>query len=333
MVESPKVQLSISLRLLKTPDEPDFSALQEVQLDLYRRLLSEEVAPKLVDITNTGVWYGMSVGSDGLSFGFVGFAAIMPKLITQVLSEFNNFNSNSTLTPKVRFDRQLHQYREALETYSQLPISYAIGDRDVLLTKGSKSRAEYLEVLDKNLATLENSVTSVSDHLLSRQLQLTTLAMGNLGQDEAQDMIGEVVASIQSPENVEMAQSSDAKVERITPIVNLKNPVEVRKANPRHGDKNDVAVVSIISGLTTVENRVLLALISQIFSQVAFNELRTNQQLGYIANGGLVTLSNVQMLSAIVQGDRRDADHGGIHPLRVLCRDAQAPQRVDRERV
>lgn len=307
MMLSPKVSLTLSLRPLKTPTEPEMNTLQDLQLDLYGRLLGEEMTSRLVDITATGMSYEIGVGSSGVDFGFVGFAPSMHTLITKVLAEFNAFNKDPSLTPQVRWDRHLHQLREDLNTYSGLPITYAVADRNLLLTKGPHSRAEMLTALDKSEVTLKSVATCVSELLLSRQLHLTALAMGNMAEDEARTMIGDFLHNIESPSHVSMA-SEGGQVERLSPIVNIKKPVEVRKLNPRLGDKNDVAIVSVIVGVSTVESRVSLRLLGQILGTVAYNELRTNQQLGYIANGGEVQLSNVQLLSCAVEGDRLDAD-------------------------
>jgi secreted Zn-dependent insulinase-like peptidase len=252
--------------------------------------------------------YEIAVSPGGIQFEFVGFAPSMPTLTTKVLSEFNAFNKDSSLTPQVRWDRLKHQYGEDLKTFENLPIQYAISDCRAVITKGAKSRAQLLEALENDETSLKSSAASASNLLLSRQLQLTSLAMGNMGEDEARTMIGDVVKGMESPKNVVMSQSSDAQVERITPIVNIQNPVEVRKLNPRLGDENDVAVVSILAGPATVENRVTLGLINGILQTAAFSDLRTQETLGYIAEGGQSRVSNVQGLIVLVQGSTKDAD-------------------------
>jgi secreted Zn-dependent insulinase-like peptidase len=229
-------------------------------------------------------------------------------LIKKVLAEFNAFNADPELTPQVRWDRLRHQFREDMKTFADLPIKYALGDSHGILLKNSKSRAQLLEALDDDEASLRSSAMSVSNLLLSRQLQLTSLAMGNMGEDEARAMIGDFVQRIEAPKNVVMSHSVDDKVHRTTPVVNIKNPVEVRKLNPRLGDENDVAIVSILAGPATVESRVTLGLISSILKTAAYDELRTQETLGYIADGGETTISNVQALSAMVQGSSKDAD-------------------------
>jgi hypothetical protein len=84
--------------------------------------------------------------------------------------------------------------------------------------------------------------------------------------------------------------------------------VEVRKANPRQGDGNNVVVVSIMDGVSTIESRVLLSILTSIYNRLVFKYLRTEQQLGYIVRGGVIQLSNVQAVSCVAQGPFQDAD-------------------------
>jgi secreted Zn-dependent insulinase-like peptidase len=307
MTLSPKVRLSLSLRPMKAPNEPDLTALQNLRLQLYGSLLQAEIGPKLTDITNSGMTYGIGVTGGSLNFGFAGFAPSMQTFIAEVMSIFNTFNANASSTPQVRFDRHLHQLREDLSTHAGLAISYAAQDRNMLLVKGSHSRAELLQALNDSQPTLAFIATSVSELTLSRQLHLSALAMGNMADTDAQMMVGTFLQNIKTPAEVSMARQGD-QVERVNRIVDLSNPVEVRKQNPVNGDNNDVAIVSIIAGVSTVENRVSLGLLSQIFGTLAYEELRTNQQLGYMVNCGAHSLSNVQLMSCAVEGVRRDAD-------------------------
>jgi secreted Zn-dependent insulinase-like peptidase len=85
-------------------------------------------------------------------------------------------------------------------------------------------------------------------------------------------------------------------------------PIELRKLNPRGNDPNDVAVVSLIHGVKTVETRVLLGLVGQILGTEAYNELRTVRQLGYVVQGGASAFSNILSVKVMVQGITLDAD-------------------------
>merc|ERR1719221_325680 len=99
-----------------------------------------------------------------------------------------------------------------------------------------------------------------------------------------------------------------SKVERVSRVVNIDTPVEVRKANPRPGDDNDVVVSTLIHGVSTVESRVLLSLLAQILNNVAYTELRTSRQLGYVVSAGMGQIANVLYMTCMVQGNVLGAD-------------------------
>ena len=150
VTSSPKVSIRCSLRPLRAKGEPELSALDAMRLTLYERLLGEEMQPKLVDLTLTGVAYETSVSSDGLIFSFGGFAPTLPRLVDTVLGELNRFNANSSLTLPSRFGRVVQEVREELTTWDKMPVEYAVEDKNLLLTFGYISRAEQLARRENN---------------------------------------------------------------------------------------------------------------------------------------------------------------------------------------
>mmetsp|Transcript_53193 Transcript_53193/g.151582 ORF Transcript_53193/g.151582 Transcript_53193/m.151582 type:complete len:1166 (-) Transcript_53193:77-3574(-) len=302
---SPKVTIQLDMRPLRSDTEPEFSALDEVRLGIYSRLLREEMAPKMVDLTATGVSYDISVSPNGLSFTFGGFAPVLPRLVNTVLEEFNRFNKDATLTSPSRFARIAEELREELGTFTEMPVQYAVQDRKLLLTHGDHSNKESLAVLGS--VTLESAAKSASELLLSRPLQLTALAMGNLNEHEAKSVVEKVWGGIQIPDWLTLTQGS-GEIERVTKVVKPAHPVEVRMKNPRPADPNDAIVVSLLWGVSTVESRVTLGLLGQILSTLAYNELRTSRQLGYVVSAGAAIASNVHYISVVVQGNVLRAD-------------------------
>eukprot|EP00932_Pfiesteria_piscicida_P013176 SRR837773.2469.p1 GENE.SRR837773.2469~~SRR837773.2469.p1 ORF type:complete len:360 (-),score=135.32 SRR837773.2469:23-1102(-) len=134
------------------------------------------------------------------------------------------------------------------------------------------------------------------------------MAMGNIPKDEATGTVATVLKAVSTLNGPAKELEAGMKLEAVTPVVELNGVAELRKLNPRPGDKNDVAVVSVVVGVASVESRVLFSLLGRILGRVAFSVLRTKMQLGYVANGGDVKISNVLLLSAVVQGDTKGAD-------------------------
>merc|ERR1719401_2767048 len=88
---------------------------------------------------------------------------------------------------KKRFTRILRTLKDDLQTYSNMPMSYALEDLQMMITRGPHTRKEKLAALDR--VTAESTKRSMKDVLCSRPLQLTALAMGNLAESDAQNMI------------------------------------------------------------------------------------------------------------------------------------------------
>jgi insulysin len=303
---SPKVSVDMHFSPFIAPNESEVSSLDSMRLQLYSRLLSEEMEPKMVDLVATGVSYSITVGSTGISVSFGGFAPLMPKLVDLVLTEFKNFNQNRSITDSKRFKRVVDDTRETLSTYDSMPVQYASSDMNVLLLKGGHSRQESLASLGN--VTIDSVAASAEELMLSRRLQLRSLAMGNLEQGEAQTVVGQCADDFQSPDMKAKLADNSGEVELFAPVVNPRQPIELRKQNPRADDPNDVAIVALLYGVKTVESRVLLSLLGQILGTEAYNELRTVRQLGYVVQGGASSFSNVLAVKVMVQGTALDAD-------------------------
>mmetsp|Transcript_53764 Transcript_53764/g.128103 ORF Transcript_53764/g.128103 Transcript_53764/m.128103 type:complete len:1233 (+) Transcript_53764:103-3801(+) len=319
---SPLASLSVLFRAVQPTNAPEAPAIDIVRASLYSRMLGEEIGPQLQDMSDAGAMYSVGVSEAGLHISFNGFPPVVKALVPQVLSELHGHLKLQSVHK--RFDRIVELYKEELRSYSDMPISYAIGDRGVLLTKGAYSRAQLLTAIH---AIDEHSAASaVEEVLLPKQLHMIAMAMGNIDRDEVMHSTAAVAGGIKRPAGLEVS-SEAGEVQRITPILHPSRPVEIRALNPRAGDENHVLVMSFLYGVLTVPSRAVLGLLGQILGQVCFNVLRTAMQLGYVANGGEATMSNVQLISAVVQGNKEDADKMESAAHRVFFVDM--PKKLD----
>jgi len=322
---SPKVQMQFVLRPRFHPEEVDvMDALSGLRLGFYSSLLAEELVPKLYDRAVAGSSFDVSFNLEGgggvLSMSFEGFPPLLPPLIHEVVKEFDK--GVKVEDHMSRFKRIYEEFGETFKDYSNMPVDYALSDRNILLTPGMHSK-------DESLAALENvtagNVASAPDQLVkSRPLDLSALIMGNIGTEEAEDAVDWVMEGLHGVQSV--MGSHQGEVRHSPPIVNPSRPVEVRKRNPREGDANDAVVISLIVGVATVESRVILGLVGQILSVLAYSYLRTDRQLGYVVNAGIGQMSNVQYVSTIIQGQTVRADAMELDAERVYFK--LMPQRL-----
>lgn len=302
---SPEMQVKVMLRPRVTKDQWESPPADDVRLALYSSLLQEVMAPQLYDRMIGGASYELSFDTEGISLTFEGFPALVPDLVSSVVAHFKN--GLSAHPSASRFPRVLSEYTDSLRSYSGMPVQYAINDRNVLLTTNMHSKEESLAALsDLQEASV---VSSPQGLLLSKPLELTALVMGNVGEDTGRDIVSTIQDGLGLARGgPDVGGGGSGEVLSVTPVVRPGRPVELRRQNPRVGDPNDAVVVSLIVGVMTVESRVHLGILGQMLSQVAYNELRTRQQLGYVVNAGEVQVSNVHLISTVVQGNTLPAD-------------------------
>jgi insulysin len=306
---SPKVSLSATLQRMRHKDYADPTAKETLEFSMYAAMLSKYMSPRLYDLSLTGVDFSVAADSTGLSFSFGGFTPNMDYLIQTTLGHYKEFLSNGDkLTPETRFTRAKEQMRESLQTYTGMPITYAISDRTTLVTSQALSNEELLEALDS--VTLPSTLAAGQNAIKGKPLAFTALAMGNIDEKTAADRIATIKDGTPgAAEGLSLAEGdSEAYVPAILPIVKPAGPVELRKKNPRSGDPNDATVVSVLMGVSDIKMRIAYGLLNSLLQSVSYSELRTQRQLGYVVNAGAVQLSNVMGISIVVQGNKLRTD-------------------------
>jgi hypothetical protein len=179
----------------------------------------------------------------------------------------------------------------------------------VILTKGEHSRPELLAALEAVTLDGTNSAKSaLTEVLFSRPLELTSLAMGNIGENQAQAAVNTILKGVAAAASGAATADTGGEVEVMPRIVNPGRPIEIRSADPRPNDNDHVAVVTLVRGVSTVEDRVIWGILDQILDNVASSTLRTKMQFGYYVHAGISQLANVQLLNCVVQGTDASAD-------------------------
>jgi insulysin len=310
MSKSPKANVQISFKVPRTNASwENASLIDETAFGFYNSLAELELAPKVYDLTMTGVSYSVSLSPYGMSLSFGGFTPTLPRLIDNVLQAFD---AGVNVTDTTRLDRLIAEAREALKTHSGMAVEYADEDGKLLLTPGATSREEQLEALEHVQPDL---VAASGNRLKVKPMQVTGLAMGNIAEKEALLSYSRIAEHVKNWPGASMQPGAGEAIRRVKPVLKLPQPVELRRLNQQPGDTNDATIVTLMVGVATLESRVILGIISSILGNVAYDHLRTNLQLGYVVSGGVSRISNVQTISVQVQGEKMKADEvqGAIH--------------------
>jgi secreted Zn-dependent insulinase-like peptidase len=287
--QSPKVHMKF---LTRRAGFRTINSKEVIQHSIWRRMIGEQLHPKLVDLAATGTSYAIDVGSHSLSVSFGGFKDNLPAMMELVTQEMQN---GVDITETARFNRIKETLAEELEDKSEMPVQYAIEDRAIMLMQGTHSDDELRAALDVvHPADLKDAqVAGIED----KPTQFTALAMGNLQDIDAMQTTQKYLSSMNF--NLTLA---DDQTELVAPVLHPKAPLELRKLNPRPNDPNHVTVVSILAGVPDVIDSVVWSIIGQVLGPVAYDELRTRKQLGYVVQGGVGKLSSVLVLNVVVQG-------------------------------
>lgn len=314
---SPKVRLGAVVRALKESSDLETSPEQLIEHAVWNALIAEYLEPKMADFVATGVTYSISTSSNGLSLAFSGWAPTLPQLVTKAINNYIDFAGGpGDCQPKMwmvnSYNKFLENYRVQFSSYSMMPIDYAIMDRNMLVLTSEYSSEELLKAVDSlSLGSVQAAGCSIladKSTAIANPMVLTALSMGNLDELEAADTVRMIAGIPGVSDAVNMGLNASGEIQHNLPVVKPAKPVELRKLNPRSGDPNDAVVVSVLIGVSDIQSRVLFGIIGKLLGTVAFDELRTNRQLGYVVNGGMLQLSNVLGISVVVQGTELGAD-------------------------
>jgi len=290
----PKVLCRTAFRSHNSPNMTP--AWNIVLLQTGMQLLAEELDMRLNDVGYKGFGYSVAETSTGMYVEIRGFKTDLMNLTTRLITEFSQAMGNVDL---VRLARVVADLKSGYESGWQMPIKEAFTDQRVLLTPKMHAKSELHQAMvsGPNI-TWEMARSSV---LAARvgPFSATTIVMGNYPEADARTIHEKVIGGIGATTGVNLTTA-----DKVSKVVKPATCVEIRRWNPRAGDNNHATLVTVLVGPATVENRVVLGLLGVLFSQVAFEELRTKAGLGYIAGGIVTELSTVLMVTCYVQGER-----------------------------
>mmetsp|Transcript_9171 Transcript_9171/g.19931 ORF Transcript_9171/g.19931 Transcript_9171/m.19931 type:complete len:1268 (+) Transcript_9171:357-4160(+) len=315
-IGSPRAAVGVFLRAERPAEAAEETATNSIRMQLYNIMIGEEMAPYLVDLEAGGGSFGLVASADGISFALWDYPSTLNAFAETALQQFTAHESLSD-ADEGRYQRVAHSVRQSLQSRTAMPISYALGAVSELLTKGAHSQDDLLEALN----SIDQSQVSASlqEIVFRYPMQMTSLSMGNIDFSTGAQTVRKVIQEL--PWQQSQSEKATGEIEYVTPIVSPSKPVQLIEQNPRSGDDNHVAVVTILGGIATLKGRILVSVLGDLLGQVAFEVLRTELQLGYVASGRSRRISNIQGVECYVQGNARNASELETAIHRVLSKD------------
>lgn len=322
MLPTPRITINLMLRRPEDPDPEANSAERALQLEIGLRMLGEQMSMSLALLKRTGVDWSFSAGQKSLALHLSSYASptaapAFQKVLAEIKKGLDPEEENGS--GERRLKRIISDYKLELEDHTAAALKVAAGYRDVILTPGSHSKQEMLDLLNKSDLLAGKALAEAIDRRKEGNLSAVTMAMGALSKESAMELQVKVLHELgisKTEGKVKLADPDTA--ERVRRVLKPARPVELRAKNPR-GDATNVMLMSILLGPADVKTRVLLNFVASVLEQVTFAELRTKLQLGYTVGGQVSTMSNVLTLTCFVQSEVSPPDEAEAHCEKTLA--------------
>ncbi|WP_438766087.1 insulinase family protein [Kushneria sp. TE3] len=282
--DAPRVEWRISLQ----SPEAGQSVQQSVMTELLARWLEDSLSDALYPARLAGQGMSAHAHARGMTLSFSGWRDRQTLVITQVLEQLLHAEME---------DRHLQRVRRSLERRWQDEPGSALHEQlnramvQSLITPGWTS--------ETRLAALEE-ITPEALRDFRRQwlteLHVQALATGDTRADDAR-ALGETLESMLSPR-----VSLDAIPALAVPSVHATPPM--LRPNSRRGDSG--VLIYLQDEGRTLQDQARLAILGQMISAPFFNQLRTEQQLGYIVSARYQPLLESPGLALLVQSPDHD---------------------------
>lgn len=278
------------------------SAEHAVMLDLYTRMVNDELNELLYDASLAGLSANLYPHLRGISLQLSGYNDKQAELLARLLPVLR-----APQMDEARFERVRQQLRERLHNLrEEPPYQLALQQlfTDLMARWSTQDRLDVLEQID--LAQLQHFLGE-----LYTELELRLLAHGNLTQDEALSLT----------ELIRQTLLADTR-----PISNVQVPVlllpeQTALVHTLHTDHQDAVLLHYMqAGDNQLETRAAVALLNEIIATPFYTELRTEKQFGYIVFSNLLPMGDLPGIALIVQSSVADPATLNDHTQAFLLR-------------
>ncbi|KAI5476508.1 a-pheromone processing metallopeptidase ste23 [Pseudohyphozyma bogoriensis] len=276
--------------LMRSPLVDD-TALHSLQCRFFTELVRDSLAEYVYDADLAGLSYTIEAQGDGITLTIDGYNDKLPVLAKIVLERMANLK----IDPK-RFEIIKDLLRRAFVNWRfDQPYNH-VGSMMLHMTQQT-----YWTPEDK-LAELDNvTVENVQEYIqeLLKRMHIETLVHGNLLKDDAL-ALGKLAETTFNPSPL---TPRELLSHRALIVPEGKRLIRVDAHNPDNAN-SAVEQLTYIGDLTDSYERNRLAVFSQMVSEPLFEQLRAQEQLGYVVSSGTRRAIAFQGLRVIVQSEK-----------------------------
>ncbi|OCG68702.1 pitrilysin [Gilliamella sp. Imp1-6] len=278
----PKAAIVVSLR----NNEAFSDAKAEVAFNLLDYIASRNLEQLLFQAGVAGI--SLSTDDDnGLMISASGFSQHLPKMVTAILNSYRNvtIDDQSLVLAKSWYLQELDKSEHAK--------SYWLAVNPV----NELSDLPYFERDERRQITATmtiNDVLTYRDNLLTHSVPYM-LSLGNLSNEDSLDLYHSI-------------QKTLVRDVEFTPVDNIqiKKSLEAKMTQYAKSTDNALMMSYIPTGYDRIASSMLSYTLSKIISPWFYDQLRTNEQLGYAVFAGPVTVGDSVGMSFIIQSNQYD---------------------------
>ena len=282
---TPSVEWRVSLQ----HPSASYSAEEAVLTRLLAGWLNDSLNESLYPAWIAGQSFSAYAHARGMTLSFSGWRDGQTPLIEQALEQLQQADISTGAFERVRYQLQ-REWRNAPQASLTGQASRALGE--ALLTP-QWSTAELLEAshrLEKR--HLENFRRRFLD-----DLYIDAMAVGNLNAEQAQEQANLIRGAL----------TPRLTRDDIPPLTPLEVSSESEILHP-HSTREESLVLRYLQGRdTSVEEQARLSVLAQWLDTPFYQQLRTEEQLGYIVNAGYSPMLEAPGISLIVQSPDVDS--------------------------
>lgn len=278
----------------ETSSSPRDSAL----IALYVMAKDEEMREWSYPISEAGAEFQLDNGEspDEIVISLSGYSQRLPQILSDAIRDEKSkrYLNQVNLNEKV-FEDMKQRFKRDLLNIDEAVAAQRLGmESKFFLNNHSVYWKKILEQLDKIKL---RDVQKFAKTFFSK-IYMTTVAYGNINKPAVEKMVGQVSTALEA----QMISADQAQQRRFRYRV---IPRGETYSVPVLGKNNNHAMLTFYNmGEWSVENHARTLVMGQLVSQPYFSELRTNQQLGYVAKAGGAHQMGFVGLNTILQSPK-----------------------------
>ena len=282
---TPKAHIVLRLHSPEVYASPQHAVLSQLSVDVVRESLNEFSYPILL----AGMSYSIGVNKEGLSLEFGGYSDKLPELVKTLAGRLRNVSVS-----KATFVELKEKKRRSYQNFHlQQPYQQAFYYRSLLLEDRKFALWDYDREIQK--ITLKDVKSFMRKNLFKR-MYVEGLAYGNLDTETIRETLAPLLETF-----ADQPLPPDGRFrEQVLQI----EPGQVHTFSRKMKVENSALVMELQIAQRTPRLRTAMMVLSNALQPQFYNELRTQQQLGYIVNAGYTELEETLGLVFMIQSGR-----------------------------